>query len=136
MPHPDARISATTKVQIQSHPGERWTVSCCALNKRDGRSLTSELALFWHFSIIASSLPSASLTAGHYPQHSTLHTPRHPRRHPPGPAGAGRADPPPLATAWHQPSNCQRLTGTRSRRAALLFQYVTGRTNPSDKSRL
>ena len=40
MLHPDARISATTKVQIQSHPGERWTVSCCALNKRDGRSLT------------------------------------------------------------------------------------------------
>src|SRR5271157_4850086 len=40
MPHPDARISATTKVQIQSHPRERWTVSCCALNKRDGRSLT------------------------------------------------------------------------------------------------
>jgi hypothetical protein len=40
MLHPDARISATTKVQIQSHPGERWTASCCALNKRDGRSLT------------------------------------------------------------------------------------------------
>ena len=43
MLHPDARISATTKVQIQSHPGERWTVSCCALNKRDGRSLTVTL---------------------------------------------------------------------------------------------
>src|SRR5208337_3009005 len=40
MLHPDARISATTKVQIQSHPRERWTVSCCALNKRDGRSFT------------------------------------------------------------------------------------------------
>jgi len=44
MLHPDARISATTKVQIQSHPGERWTVSCCALNKRDGRSLTMDSA--------------------------------------------------------------------------------------------
>ena len=44
MLHPDARISATTKVQIQSHPGERWTVSCCALNKRDGRSLTIDSA--------------------------------------------------------------------------------------------
>src|SRR5271165_2158891 len=41
MLHPDARISATMQVKIQSHPGERWTVSCCALNKRDGRSLTS-----------------------------------------------------------------------------------------------
>ena len=40
MLHPDARISATMQVKIQSHPGERWTVSCCALNKRDGRSLT------------------------------------------------------------------------------------------------
>ena len=47
--------------------------------------------MFWRFSIIASSLPSASPTAGHYPQRSTLHAPRHPRRHPPGPAGAGRA---------------------------------------------
>ena len=40
MLHPDARISATMQVKIQSHPGERWTVSCSALNKRDGRSLT------------------------------------------------------------------------------------------------
>ena len=40
MLHPDARISVTMQVKIQSHPGERWTVSCCALNKRDGRSLT------------------------------------------------------------------------------------------------
>ena len=40
MLHPDARISATMQVKIQSHPGVRWTVSCCALNKRDGRSLT------------------------------------------------------------------------------------------------
>src|SRR5271157_6337170 len=44
MLHPDAPISATTKVKIQSHPGERWTVSCCALNKRDGRSLTFHFA--------------------------------------------------------------------------------------------
>ena len=43
MLHPDARISATMQVKIQSHPGERWTVSCCALNKRDGRSLTLNL---------------------------------------------------------------------------------------------
>src|SRR5208337_3130958 len=41
MLHPDARISATMQVKIQSHPGVRWTVSCCALNKRDGRSLTN-----------------------------------------------------------------------------------------------
>src|SRR5208337_3125838 len=45
MLHPDARISATTKVQIQSHPRERWTVSCCALNKRDGRSFTISTAI-------------------------------------------------------------------------------------------
>src|SRR3974377_1755770 len=42
MLHPDARISATMQVKIQSHPGERWTVSCCALNKRDGRPLTGK----------------------------------------------------------------------------------------------
>ena len=51
MLYPDARISATTKVQIQSHPGERWTVSCCALNKRDGRSLTCHFvkkSLSWY----------------------------------------------------------------------------------------
>ena len=48
MLHPDARISATTKVKIQSHPGERWTVSCSALNKRDRRSFTQgESQLFW-----------------------------------------------------------------------------------------
>ena len=41
MLHPDARISATMQVKIQSHPRERWTVSCSALNKRDGRSFTS-----------------------------------------------------------------------------------------------
>src|SRR5208283_2654658 len=47
MLHPDAPISATTKVKIQSHPGERWTVSCCALNKRDGRSFTDGFGLLY-----------------------------------------------------------------------------------------
>jgi len=63
-------------------------------------------ALFWRFSIIASSLPSASLTAGHYPQHSTLHAPRHPRRHPPGPAGAGRAQ---TLPSWLLPGTNRRI---------------------------
>jgi len=35
------------------------------------------------------------------------------------------ADPPPLATAWHQPPICQRANRARSRRGAPLFQYVT-----------
>src|SRR5208337_1429900 len=47
MLHPDARISATMQVKIQSHPGVRWTVSCCALNKRDGRSLTGVVRGGW-----------------------------------------------------------------------------------------
>ena len=35
------------------------------------------------------------------------------------------ADPSPLATACHRPPNCQRPNGARSRRASLLFHYVT-----------
>ena len=54
MLHPDARISATMQVKIQSHPGERWTVSCCALNKRDGRSLTLKTAqLLYQYAVMA-----------------------------------------------------------------------------------
>ena len=91
--------------------------------------------MFWRFSIIASSLPPASLTAGHYPQHSTLHAPRHPRRHPPGPAGAGRAQ---TLPRWLLPGTNRRIAKKRPGpdldERPLLFQYVTGRTNPSDKS--
>ena len=60
MLHPDARISATTKVQIQSHPGERWTVSCSALNKRDGRSLTRVALASWGSASQTHQLPDMS----------------------------------------------------------------------------
>ena len=57
-----------------------------------------------------------ALTTGHY---SRARASRHPRPLSAGTSGGGScADPPPLATAWHQPSNCQRFNGTRSRRAA------------------
>ncbi len=61
--HPDARISAATKVKIQSHPGERWTVSCCVLNKRDGRSFTCLRQQFCSVPIVTTRLePQLFLT--------------------------------------------------------------------------
>ena len=38
--HPGNRISATTRGRASLPPRERWAASCCALNKRDGRSFT------------------------------------------------------------------------------------------------
>src|SRR5271157_717992 len=38
--HPN---SASVRRKSQFHPKERWSASCCALNKRDGRSFTVEL---------------------------------------------------------------------------------------------
>ena len=86
------------------------------------------LALFDHRQLLAFGFTDC------WPLSSTLHASRSTPPAPPssGTNGGGScADPPPLATAWHQPSNCQKPTGTRSRQAALLFQYVTGWTNPS-----
>ena len=92
-------------------------------------------ALFWRFSIIASSLPSASLTAGHYPQRSTLHAPRHPRRHPPGPAGAGRAQ---TLPRWLLPGTNRRIakdrTGPDLDERPLYFSMSPNQAIPADKS--
>jgi len=40
----------------------------------------------------------------------------------------------PLATASYRPPDCQSSNEVRSRRPVVLFQYVTGRTIPSEKS--
>ena len=73
------------------------------------------LALFDHRQLPASGFTDC------WPLSSTLHASRSTPPAPPssGTSGGGSyADPPPLATAWYQPSNCQKTTGTRSRRAA------------------
>ena len=66
---------------------------------------TGKLASFWRFSLTAGSLPSASL--------ATMLSPHAPRRHPPWPAGSGRAQTLPRwllpSTNRHQPPNCQSV---------------------------
>ena len=72
------------------------------------------LALFDHRQLLAFGFTDC------WPLSSTLHASRSTPPAPPssGTSGGGScADPPPLATAWYQPSNCQKTTGTRSRRA-------------------
>ncbi len=99
-------------------------------------NVRANLALFWRFSIIASSLPSASLTAGHYPlaPRSTPHAPRPTRRHPPGPAGASRAR---TLPRWLLLGTNHRIakdpTGPDLDERPLLFQYVTEAGGSSDK---
>ena len=94
---------------------------------------TGKLALFCTFL----SPPASSLRI-HWPQfsrHSPLATRHSPlaTRHSPLPSSY---DPPPLATACHRPPDFERPNGTRSRRAAPLFHYVTdpgnffGQINP------
>jgi len=71
------------------------------------------LASFWRFSITVSSLPSASPGADRRPlfPRSTLHAPRHPRRHPPGPAGSGRAQ---TLPRWLLPDTNRRFVKERT----------------------
>ncbi len=95
------------------------------------------IGFVWRFSIIASFLPSAPQGTDHRPLFPRLapRASRHPSLHPRGPAGAGRAR---TLPRWLLPGTNRRIAkdsmGSDLDERPLLFQYVTGRTNPSDKS--
>ena len=92
--------------------------------------------MFWRFSIIVSSLPSASLTAGHDLQRSTLHAPSTRAAILRDQRGRVVRRPSPAGYCLAPTANCQRPNGARSRRAIPLFQYATkpgdscGQINP------
>ena len=80
---------------------------------------TSKLASFWRFSLTTSSLPSALLATMLSPHAPCPHAPRRDQR------GQVRAQTFPAGYCLTPTAQLPKTERTRSRRAALLFQYVT-----------
>ncbi len=109
--HPDCQRAHSPNVSIR-HTGSL---------RRAGGRVSGNSPLFRRFSIPASSSASHSVATDHCSRAAVLPYSPLATRHSPLPPTTL----PPLATAIHQPPNCQRPNGTRSRRAAPLCQYVT-----------
>ena len=121
---PVSSLATTTpyrrpKIGFVCLPDFAWVALNCDLPMINVRANWLCFALFDH-----RQLPAFGFTDC-WPLSLTLHAPRHPRRHPPGPAGAGRAK---TLSRWLLPATDRPIAKNRTgpiSTSGLYLQYVT-----------